>query len=307
MNNKFPNGVWPVMLTPFTANNEVDYSVLEKWTDWYFENGANGLFAVCQSSEMFHLSMEERCKIASNVKRYAGNKPVIASGHISLSMEEQIKELQCMADTGVDALILISNRLATQEESDDILIERLDMLLRHLPADLPLGFYECPYPYKRILSKQVVQYCVDSGRFYFLKDTSCDMESITEKMSVLKGSRMKLYNANTATLYLSLLEGAAGYSGVMANFHPQLYSWLCENYKSRPELAEKLSDLLTMCSLIENSNYPVNAKYALQKLGLGGTLESRRLDSRLLTAAQRMEVEQLLRLSDEVVSYLQSV
>ena len=292
------------MLTPFTANNEVDYPTLEKLTAWYFENGADGLFAVCQSSEMFHLSMEERCKIASVVKKCAGEKPVIASGHISSFMEDQIEELQNMADTGVDALILISNRLASREESDDVLIDRLDTLMKYLPADLPLGFYECPYPYKRILSQKVVKYCVDSGRFYFLKDTSCDMKSISEKLSLLKGSRMKLYNANTATLYASLVEGAAGYSGVMANFHPRLYSWLCENYQSEPAKAKKLSDLLTMRSLIENSNYPVNAKYALQKLGLGGTLESRRLNSSLLSTAQKLEVEQLLRLSDEVARNL---
>ena len=83
MKNEFPNGVWPVMLTPYTEDSKIDYPALEKLTEWYFENDCDGLFAVCQSSEMFQLTLEERCKIAAAVKKYANGKPVIASGHIS--------------------------------------------------------------------------------------------------------------------------------------------------------------------------------------------------------------------------------
>ena len=161
MKNEFPNGVWPVMLTPYTEDNKIDYPALEKLTEWYFENVCDGLFAVCQSSEMFQLTLEERCKIAAAVKKYANGKPVIASGHISDSMEDQEEELKRMADTGIDALILISNRPAAQQESDQVMIERLQTLMEQLPKDIPLGFYECPYPYKRVLSKEVVKFLVD--------------------------------------------------------------------------------------------------------------------------------------------------
>ena len=147
MKNEFPNGVWPVMLTPYTEDNKIDYPALEKLTEWYFENGCDGLFAVCQSSEMFQQTLEERCKIAAAVKKYANGKPVIASGHISDSMEDQVEELKHMADTGIDALILISNRPAAQQESDQVMIERLQTLMEQHPNDLSLGFYECPYPY----------------------------------------------------------------------------------------------------------------------------------------------------------------
>ena len=36
------NGVWPVMLTPYTEDNKIDYPALEKLTEWYFENGCDG-------------------------------------------------------------------------------------------------------------------------------------------------------------------------------------------------------------------------------------------------------------------------
>ena len=94
MTKEFPNGVYPVMLTPFTENNEVDYEALGKLIDWYIEKGVNGLFADCQSSEMFFLSLEERVKIGEFVKKHAdGRVPVVTSGHISDSLEDQAKEL----------------------------------------------------------------------------------------------------------------------------------------------------------------------------------------------------------------------
>lgn len=43
MSKNFNNGVWPVMLTPFTDDNRVDYDSLEKLINWYIENGVAGL------------------------------------------------------------------------------------------------------------------------------------------------------------------------------------------------------------------------------------------------------------------------
>ena len=126
MVNTFPGGVWPTMLTPFTKENEVDYPALEQMIEWYIDNGVAGLFAVCQSSEMFHLTLDERVNVARWVKEKVGGRvPVIASGHVSDSFEKQVKELNAMAATGIDALILITNRLASEDDDDYVLLDNL--------------------------------------------------------------------------------------------------------------------------------------------------------------------------------------
>ena len=136
MTKEFPNGVYPVMLTPFTENNEVDYEALGKLVDWYIEKGVNGLFADCQSSEMFFLSLEERVKIGEFVKKHAdGRVPVVTSGHISDSLEDQAKELTAIAGTGADAVILLTNRLAKENETFQKIIETqqhtINLLIDH--------------------------------------------------------------------------------------------------------------------------------------------------------------------------------
>lgn len=300
MVKQFPGGVWPVMLTPFTEENEVDYEALGSLVEWYIEKGVSGLFAVCQSSEMFQLTLKERIAVAKVVvKASNGRIPVIASGHISESLEDQAAEITDMAETGVDAVILITNRLAREEEEDDIWQKNCELLLAKIPEDIPLGFYECPYPYKRLLSEKNIRWCLETKRFYFLKDTCCDIRQIEKKLSWLKGSKLKLYNANTSTLLESLQIGAAGYSGVMANFHPELYVWLCRHFTEQK--AKELSDQLSLMSLIERQYYPVNAKYYLsdeEKLPIRTICRVQ--DEEGLTETFKKEVDMLSRVSEEL-------
>ena len=300
MTKEFPNGVYPVMLTPFTENNEVDYEALGKLVDWYIEKGVNGLFADCQSSEMFFLSLEERVKIGEFVKKHAdGRVPVVTSGHISDSLEDQAKELTAIAGTGADAVILLTNRLAKENESDEVWLENLKKLLEMIPKDVPLGFYECPYPYKRIISPELLKWCANTGRFYFIKDTSCDIENMKAKLEVIKGTNLKLFNANTSTLLETLELGASGYSGVMANFHPELYVKLCNIYKENPSKAKKIADFLTVASLIERQVYPVNAKFYQKSIGNFNSIMTRTRDIKELNATGILEIQQFVRFNEE--------
>lgn len=306
MEKRFSDGMWPVMLTPFRDDGSIDYEGLNILIEWYIDKGAAGLFTVCQSSEMFNLSLKERTELTKFVKAVSRKRvPVISSGHISFSINDQIEELNKIAEAGADAVIFISNRFARADESDEIMLNNLKAILKEMPKDIPLGFYECPYPYKRILSKKVVEFCAESERFYFLKDTSCDINNIKSKLDIVKGSNMKLFNANTATLLESLRLGAAGYSGVMANFHPELYAWLLNNWKTQPEKAEYLQDVLTMCSFIELKNYPLNSKYYLKESGMPIKPITRKSVNNILTKTEIEEIHQLKQLSEKACEMIE--
>ena len=293
--------VWPTMITPFTSDNQVDYKALEDLIEWYIEHKVDGLFAVCGSSEMFHLSLEERVDIARFIKeRVNGIVPVIASGHVSESIDDQIEELKRMADTGIDALVLISNRLARKEESDDVWKKNAEHILKALPH-IPLGIYECPYPYKRLMSPDLLKWCVETERFSLMKDTSCNLELLSAKCKAVCGSGFKIYNANTATLVKSMEFGVDGYMGVMGNFHPDLYAVLLSNILSS-SLGSKFKNLesfLSLASLIETQCYPISVKYYLQLEGLDINLNSRVQRLADFTPQMKLQVEYLHHLTTE--------
>ncbi len=266
---------FPTMVTPFNKDGSVDTGAARAMTDWYFENGCGGIFASCQSSEIFCLTVEERALLTKTVSDRAAElaqehpgKPrmtVVASGHVSDSFADQVRELSAVAEAGADTLILISNRMDIGNTGDENWIRETEALMEALP-DIPLGVYECPYPYKRLMSPRMLSFCAGSGRFLYMKDTCCDAALIAERCRILSGSPMKLYNANAQTLLESLRSGAAGYCGVMCNFHPDLYAWLCANYERDPEGAETVQAFLGTAAFTEGLAYPVTAKYHLKEI-----------------------------------------
>lgn len=302
---RYPNGVWPVMLTPFAADGSIDYPALKRLVDFYIENGVAGLFAVCQSSELFFLSMEERTELSRAVVEYAaGRVAVISGGQRATELSRQISEVRAIAETGTSAVVLLTNQFAGENEDDTVWWKNFSALLASIPEDIALGLYECPYPYKRVISPELLRRCVDSGRVALMKDTCCDASLIRAKLAAVEGTGFKLFNANTATLLDSLRAGAKGYSGVMANFHPDLYVWLCGSFSRYPREASLLEDFLTMASYIEKQYYPVNAKYALSRKGIMG-MQTRTKDPAGMTDTFRLEVDQLMEISEEISRRLQ--
>jgi 4-hydroxy-tetrahydrodipicolinate synthase len=269
-------GIIPVMLTPFTDDNKVDYQGLATLIDWYIDNGADALFAVCQSSEMLFLSLEERIAISTFVvKHTAGRIPVISSGHVSVTIDDQIEELTLMASTGIDALVLVSNRLDPENKGSHVFLENLNRLMDSLPKNMPLGLYECPVPYRRLLSDQEIQYCADSGRFVVLKDVSCDLETVKRRVNLVKGSPFSIVNANAAIAYEAMQFGSKGFSGVFTNFHPDLYNWLYHRSSAHSEYAKQLSYFLSLSAVTETLGYPKNAKIFHQRIGTFSSIHSR--------------------------------
>ena len=287
------DGLWPVMITPFTADGDIDYASLERLIGWYEGHGAAGLFAACQSSEIFFLSLREREELVRFVKAHA-HVPVIASGHVSENVWDQIEELNRMRRAGADALIMITNRLCLPGRAEESFLPRLKMMMAHIDPEVPLGFYECPYPFKRLITLEELRWCAESGRFAFMKDTCCDIGLIRARLRAIEGTPLSLFNANTTTLLDSLRAGAAGFSGVMMNFHMELYRWLWENWRAQPERAEQVQAFLTVFSEIERQYYPVNAKYHLKEIeGVLDSAFARVRPESGLTETFRDEVRQL--------------
>ena len=287
------DGVYPTMVTPFTADNKIDYNGVLKILEWYSENGVDGIFAICQSSEIFFLSFEERLELLKFIiKNLPKGMSIVASGHTADDLDTQIYEANAFIDQGIDAYVFIANRFAKQGEGDDVFLANYEKMVSSIP-EIGLGVYECPYPYKRLMSPEVLKQCALDGRLKFLKDTCCHIEEIKAKLAAVDGLGLKIYNANSATLLESLEAGCAGFSGVMANFHPEIYSWLCKNYKAEPAKAKEVQAFLAFASLAECQYYPVNAKYHLGLCGVDIGYGARVKEAANFSESNKKEIDQM--------------
>ncbi|SDM10091.1 4-hydroxy-tetrahydrodipicolinate synthase [Catalinimonas alkaloidigena] len=288
-----PAGLWPVMLTPFRDNNELDLPGLERLTEFYLEKGSNGLFANCLSSEMFQLTEGERLQVIETVlKTTAGRVPVVATGSFGADLDTNADFIKRVYDLGVAAVIISSNQLVDAQASEGEFQQQLEALVDKTDG-IPLGIYECPVPYKRLLSSELVGWMAQSGRFVYHKDTSCDSTQIQQKLEAIQGSSLGLFNANIPTGLTSLQQGARGLSPIGANFFPELYSYLCRHYADpdKAESIQKLNALLSVIDPLVHMNYPLSAKLFLQKRGLAIGATTR-------TSVHSLSGQELIRLDD---------
>lgn len=295
------------MITPYNKDCSVDYATAEKYVDWYYESGIDGIFAICQSSEIFYLSLEERIELNRRVytraKQLNKNFLVVSSGHISDTIEAQAEELNAVYKSGTDALILITNRLDPKNEGDDVFIKNAEKLISKLPESAKLGFYECPYPYKRLVTPKILDWCLSTNRFYYMKDTCCDAALIAQRVERLKGSNFHLLNANCQTLLESMRSGADGYCGIMCNFHPKLYAWLKNNYKN--EKADLIQSVIGTFGFTEvGLPYPLTAKYSMNLCGIKTENIARNRSSEELTDYAKNCIEQMKYATDFFEKFL---
>lgn len=263
-----PVGLWPVMLTAFHEDGGIDWTGMDVLVDWYIASGCAGLFACCLSSEMYHLSDDERLRlVAYVVKRVEGRVPVVATGTFGGPLTQQADLMRRMAATGVETVVIMPNQLVTADEKEGVLQAHLEVLMEATDP-LPLGLYECPNPYKRLLSPALTQWAAASGRFRYLKDTTCDPAAIRTKLAATAGTPLHLYNANTQSAMQSLSDGAAGLSPIAANCYPELFAWLCNHFQDRTAEADDLQRMLRLMEAVVNLQYPASAKHFLQLRGL---------------------------------------
>ena len=268
--NNLPSGLYPVMITPFEEDGRIDWSGLEHLIEWYISGGSAGLFANCLSSEMYQLSPEERIELTRFVvQRVAGRIPVVSSGTFQREAKANADFIHRIRDTGAAAVVVISNQLGSAEQSDEAWLAELQALTQ-LCGDVPLGVYECPLPYKRLLTPTQLNWMKESGQFLYYKETSCHLPSIQAKLPACTGGSLGLFNANTPTALASLQAGAAGLSTIGANFYPELYALLCQ-YSSENNSAvdwEELQMHLSVMDAVIRVGYHWNVRYFLRLRGL---------------------------------------
>ncbi|MEQ9290006.1 MAG: dihydrodipicolinate synthase family protein [Cyclobacteriaceae bacterium] len=274
MNNKSFE-LYPVMLTPFHENNEIDFEGLRQLTEFYIATGSTGLFANCLTGEMFQLTDKERIDLtAAVVDQVGGRQDVVASGTFGYDQDRNIRFIKEIYDTGIQAVVLNTNQMVAPSEDESVLKRNLDKIIKGT-ENIPLGVYECPVPDKRLLSPDLLHWMGASGRFVFLKDTSCDLNQIRQKLKAVEGSSLRIFNANISTGLGSIESGAHGLGSTASNFYPEFLQYLSIHARNGGKEVEKINTFITLLDQLIHECYPMSAKYFMKLRGMKINLQGR--------------------------------
>jgi len=262
----------PVMITPFNLKAKVDLDAVSVLIDFYLAAGVEGFFANCLSSEMYSITEDERLELTRHVVRYVnGRVPVVATSSFGLTIEDKAEFTKKIYDTGIEAAILITGHYANMEDSDDILLRNFDKMFK-LTGNIPLGMYECPAPYKRIIGPEVFKTLLSANRMVYHKDTSIALENVRAKLDILKAAKnsLEFFDAHSPNAMYSLQMGAKGMSSISGNFYPEILVWMVNN-ATNPDKQDEVKWLqseITRVDPLIHIAYPMSAKYFLRKRGL---------------------------------------
>ena len=258
-------GAYPILLTAFDEDDQLDLPVIGALLDFYRELGLPGVLALGQASEMLWLNDDERLRVAEYVAEYPRGDLLAATvGNFGISLAEQARSLQAIHDMGAEVVVVALALLPSAEGLGQQLLELGDLV----KPEVRLGVYEIPQPEHRLLSPAEVGAVARSGRYYFMKDTCRRLEPFGEKVKAAASSNLKIYQANLAVLPPSMEAGGNGFCGWLPIVAPELCEQVCD--LSLPaELRRRAHDkLMAFNEVMIAQGFPASAKYILARRGL---------------------------------------
>ena len=276
-------GIYSLMLTPYFSDRSIDYKTYEAYAEWQAQQGVQHLFAVCGSSEMSNLSLEERLEWARLTVKHKGETTVVATANMEYGLEAQIEEVKRMSDTGVDGLVFTTMGMG---DRGDELVEHISKLAAH--TDLPLFMYEFPGRQPHLISGETYGKLVRECGILGIKDTTCTLEGIGAKIDN-KGDSCVI-QANMPYLYEAFRLGSRGVMATPTScggaFFARFYDAFVE--KKDLALAKRRFHEITLLDHAIDSGFNNSAKYLVQLQGIksfqpinrgGAALSPARLES----------------------------
>lgn len=285
-------GVYSLLLTPFKEDKSIDYDVYAQYVERQVERGTHHLFSVCGSSEMTTLTPEERVKCATIAAKHSGSAEVVATANLEPTWHMQVEEVKRMEQTGVDGLVFVSKGYA---DNDQRLVEYLSELAGY--TTLPIILYEFPGMQPCNMSGKAYGELVKTGRFHGIKDTTCTMAGIKDKIAVQGNSAV--LQANIPLLFDAYMAGARGVCATPTSCGANLFRKMYDEFFVEKDIAkarETFNEIILLDNAID-SGFNASAKYLVSLQGIPMTTVTRTGSS--VNEARRRSIEAYYEYSKE--------
>lgn len=263
-------GVMSLLLTPFDADKGIDWYTYDAYVDWQLSQKPHGLFAVCGSSEMKWLNLQERLALAERAVLRAKDVPVLAVANLHPDPERHREELDRMVATGVSGVVLVPyDGLAL----DVVKLEEYFTALALIEASpVPVFLYELPQVEPHLLPVEVFTRLVARGAVG-IKDTTCTMEGITAKIN--SAPKAIVYQANTPFARDAIAAGAGGIMTITSTCYTDLVVRFWWAVTQKDEIAAVLHRELVFLDSLLIRGHPQAAKYVVHLRGMEFPLYTR--------------------------------
>ena len=254
-------GIYSLMLTPYNEDRTIDWNTYEEYCEFQVAQGVDHLFAVCGSSEMKELTLEERIKLATLTAKHKGDTTIVATANVEPSWFAQVEEVKRMSQTGVDGIVFITKGFG---KNPDRLISYIGELMTH--TDLPVFMYEFPGDQPHLITGDTYGKLAEMG-IQGIKDTTSTIEGICDKIE--KKGNSCIIQANMPFLFDSYKAGARGVMATPTACGGAFFQRFHEAFMSGDmELAQQRYNEIILLDNAIDSGFNNSAKYLVQLQGV---------------------------------------
>ncbi len=256
-------GTGVALITPFTKENEVDYTALTKLVNKVIEGGVNYLVVLGTTGESVTLTKDEKKKVVAKVKEVNAGRLPIMLGIGGNNTAEIVHEIETTDYTGISSILSVSP--AYNRPSQEGIYQHYAAIAKASP--LPVILYNVPARTgSSVAIETSLRLAKDFKNIIAMKDASAGLE----QCKGLVNGGFAVTSGDDALALDMIKLGAVGLISVIANAYPKEVVAIVDaalegDFNAAQEAHNHLTPVMNVA--FDDGN-PSSIKYFLHKQGL---------------------------------------
>ena len=288
-------GLGIALVTPFTADGEVDYKAIVRLVEYQIQNGADFLCILATTGETPCLSTEEKENIKKLVVDTNRGRLPILMGCGGNNTRAVVEELKTADWTGIDGVLSVCPYY--NKPSQEGLYQHFKAIAEASP--LPVVLYNVPGRTGiNMKSETTVRLARDCENIVAVKEASGSLEQVDEIIKN-KPERFDVISGDDALTFSMVASGAAGSISVIGNALPKEVSRMIRlEFKGEYEAARTIHHRFTeLYSLLFVDGNPAGVKALLHEMGfIENVLRLPLVPTRITTLQKMTEILKTLKI-----------
>lgn len=258
-------GVIPPVVTPRTADGQIDLPSLERLLQHLLDGGVDGLFVLGSSAEVPYMTNDERDAVVQTAAAVnAGRVPLIVGAN-EQTTNRVIEEGRRVARDGADALVVTAPFYAlTNAQETETHFRSI-----HAAIDLPVFAYDIPVRTHFKLPTDLLVKLGSEGVITGVKDSSGDDVGFRQLLMAAKDIEgFDVFTGHEIVVDGALLAGAQGVVPGLGNVDPAGYSRLFAAAK-RADWTKAVEEQARLADLFNIVYAPRPGRVSAGAAGLG--------------------------------------
>lgn len=266
-----PHGIVTALVTPFRADERIDFDTWQRIIEVQIASGVDGLFAVGGQGEFCSLDDEERIVALRFCRQAVGTRVPLYGNVGAVSTRQTIRLAQQAEAEGIDYAVVITPYYV--RPSADELAEHYMAVCR--AVRLPVLAYNIPERTGVELTPSILRRIAGAcDNFIGLKDSSGRLQHIPELTAMGNGRPFSVFMGRDHLIFEALQLGVAGAVTACANVAPRAFVDLYRAFRegNLEEAARLQALVLPLRQAFSLHTFPAVVKAAMELIGLDAGL-----------------------------------